>query len=121
MFAAFAGRNFRLACGFDEREQHGKRLLRFDGVAQIRRHEQKRSGFERVPFAVEAEFTFAGKNFHQRLLRGHVFSQFLSFGKSKEHDPQIGRGHERAAGDSVGRKLRFRRERQDFRRANAVG
>jgi len=111
MAVAFFRRRFRLTGRCDEREQHGKRLFRFDGVAQIRRHEQQCSRFERVRFSVEIEFAFAGQNFNQRLLRGRVLGQFLSFGKSKDYDSQIRRGQQRATRDSVGRELCFRRER----------
>ena len=65
-------------------------------------------------FAREGEFTFAGEDLNQRVLRRRVFGQFLAFSKTKQHRAGIGCAQQCPADNAIRSEVRFSFEREDF-------
>lgn len=98
----------------EQREQHGKTFRRSNRVRRIRRHIQIIPRLQRMRRAVEREFALSRQHLDGRVLRGRMFSQFLSLGETKKHHAQARRAKQGAAHDPVVGELRLGGQRDDF-------
>ena len=66
---------------------------------------QKRAGGEALPRAREEEITLAAENLDERAPTAGVRREFLTFGKGKQYDADLGRLQDGPADDSRRREL----------------
>lgn len=89
-------------------------LRGLDGMWKVRRHVENIVLFERMRFAGQEEFAFAGQDLNERMLGGGVLGQFLALGKTEQDGPGIFRAQQSAAHNAIGRELRLPFEGKDF-------